>query len=250
MQKEFYVNDDGINLHCKLDKPDNTDKCPLLLMFHGLTGHMEEDHIVGTCKAVNAIGIATLRAEMYGHGKSGGKYEDHTLLKWIGNGLKIIEYAKSLDFVTDLYISGHSQGGLLTILLAGMKPDVFKAVIPLSPALVIVDGARKGQLLSMVFDPDHIPETLGKGERRIKGNYLASAQLLHPEEMMHKYHGPVLIVHGDNDLAVEIRYSIEASKEYDNCTLVTVKDADHCFDGHLNELFKAVTDFLKALNKG
>ena len=247
MTKEFFLKDDGIRLHCKLDKPDNTEKCPLLLMFHGLTGHMEEEHIAGTCKAVNEIGIATLRAEMYGHGQSEGAFEDHTLLKWISNALRVIEYAETLDFVTEYYISGHSQGGLLTILLAGLKPDLFKAVLPLSPALVIIDGARKGNLLGLPFDPDHLPEKLTLGDKTLKGNYLATAQLLHPEEMMHKYHGPVLIVHGDADLAVPIQYSIDASKEYDNCTLVTVPNADHCFIGHLDELFTAVTCFLKQL---
>ena len=245
MLKEFYLDDDGIRLHCKLDKPDHLEKCPLLLMFHGLTGHMEEEHVRGTCEAINQIGIATLRAEMYGHGKSDGKFEDHTLLKWITNGLKVIEYGRSLDFVTDYYISGHSQGGLLTILLAGLKPDAFKAVIPLSPALVIIDSVRKGNFLGRSFDPDHIPEKLSLKTKTVNGNYLATAQLLHPEEMMHKYHGPVLIVHGDVDTAVPISYSIEAAKEYDNCTLVTIENADHCFHGHLSELYQAVTDFLK-----
>ncbi len=248
MRKELYLDDDGIRLHCKLDRPENTGKCPILLMFHGLTGHMEEEHIAGLCTVVNEMGIATLRAEMYGHGKSDGDFADHTLLKWIGNGLKVIEYAQSLDFVTDFYISGHSQGGLLTILLAGLKPDLFKAVLPLSPALVITDGARKGNLLGMLFDPEHIPEKISMGDRILKGSYIATAQLLHPEEMMHKYHGTVLIVHGDKDMAVPISYSIEARKEYDRCTLVTVPHADHCFVGHLDELFDAVRNFLKQLD--
>ncbi|MBQ1476562.1 MAG: alpha/beta hydrolase [Erysipelotrichaceae bacterium] len=248
MMKEFYLNDDGIALHCKLDKPEDTDRCPLLLMFHGLTGHMEEDHIAGLCEAVNKLGIATLRAELYGHGKSGGAFEDHTLLKWINNALTVIEYAQSLDFVTEYYVSGHSQGGLLTILLSGLKNDLFKAVIPLSPALVITEGARKGSLLGLPFDPEHIPEKIVMGDRVLKGNYFATAQLLHPEEMMERYHGPVLIVHGDEDEAVPFSCSIDAIKHYEHGKLVAVAHADHCFTGHLEELFQAVTDFLKELD--
>ncbi|MBR0137364.1 MAG: alpha/beta hydrolase, partial [Erysipelotrichaceae bacterium] len=114
--QEFYINDDGIRLHAKLDKPEKPEKCPLCLMIHGFTGHMEEPHILAACKTLNEEGIATLRVEMYGHGKSNGKFEDHNLFKWINNALAAVDYAKKLEWVTDLMISGHSQGGLLTIL--------------------------------------------------------------------------------------------------------------------------------------
>ena len=110
--KEFYINSDGIRLHAKLEMPENFNgKCPLAIIIHGLTGHMEEEHIVGVAKVMNEVGIAALRVEMYGHGKSEGKFEEHTLLKWINNALDVVDYAKKLDFVTDLYICGHSQGG-------------------------------------------------------------------------------------------------------------------------------------------
>ncbi len=113
--KEFYIADDGIQLHAKLDVPEKKEKCPLVIVFHGLTGNMEERHITAVSSAMNEIGFATLRVELYGHGKSGGAFEQHNLMKWINNAMTVTDYAKTLDFVTDLYICGHSQGGLLTI---------------------------------------------------------------------------------------------------------------------------------------
>ena len=41
-------------------------------------------------KAMNDAGVCVLRAEMYGHGKSGGRFHDHTLYKWITNFLKML----------------------------------------------------------------------------------------------------------------------------------------------------------------
>ena len=82
--KEFYINDDGIRLHAKLDMPkEEKEKYPLVIIIHGFTGHMEERHIVAVQQTLNNAGYATLRAEMYGHGKSDGQFKDHTLLKWI-----------------------------------------------------------------------------------------------------------------------------------------------------------------------
>ena len=176
--KEFYITDDGIQLHAKLDMPEEKEKCPLVIVFHGLTGNMEERHITAVSSAMNEIGFATLRVELYGHGKSGGAFEQHNLMKWINNAMTVTDYAKTLDFVTDLYICGHSQGGLLTMLAAGMRADDFKAAIPLSPAIVIPDGARKGNLLGQPFDPEHVPDMLEWGDRHLSGNYIRTAQLL------------------------------------------------------------------------
>ena len=155
--KEFYIDCDGIRLHSKLEKPEGLDKCPLCILIHGFTGQMEEDHLLAVQDAMVSCGVAVLRVEMYGHGKSDGEFKNHTLYKWIANALAVVKYAKKLNFVTDLYLSGHSQGGLLTILVGGMCNDDFKAIIPLSPALCIPVDARKGSMLGAEFDPIHIP---------------------------------------------------------------------------------------------
>ena len=115
--QEFFINSDGIQIHAKLDMPQgNPERCPLCIVQHGLTGHMEEVHIVAVAAALREVGVATLRVEMYGHGQSGGSFGRHTLLKWVDNMLDVIDYAKGLPFVTDLYLCGHSQGGLLTMI--------------------------------------------------------------------------------------------------------------------------------------
>ena len=107
--EEFYINSDGIRLHAKLDRTTGTDRGPLCILIHGFTGHMEEDHIITAKDAMLDSGVSVLRVEMYGHGKSDGEFRDHTLYKWVTNALAVISYAKTLDWVTDLYLSGHSQ---------------------------------------------------------------------------------------------------------------------------------------------
>ena len=132
--REFYIDSDGIRLHAKLDYPEGVEKGPLCILIPGFTGHMEEDHIITAQKAINDAGIIVLRVEMYGHGGSDGVFRNHTLYKWVTNALSVVSYAKNLEFVTDLYLCGHSQGGLLTMLVGGMCADDFKAILPLSPS--------------------------------------------------------------------------------------------------------------------
>ena len=74
--REYCLQDDGISIHAKLDFPQDREdkKLPLLILIHGFTGHMEEEHLLAVVRAANEAGFAVLRAEMYGHGESGGSF--------------------------------------------------------------------------------------------------------------------------------------------------------------------------------
>ncbi len=241
------IMDDGIRLNAQLDMPVPSEgKHPLVIVIHGFTGHMEERHIVAVSQTLNEIGFATLRVDMYGHGKSGGRFEDHTLYKWLSNALTVIDYARSLDQVTDLYLCGHSQGGMTVMLAGAMKHDVIKGIIPLSPAWMIPEEARKGTLLGQVFDPDHIPEVLPAwGDRGLNGNYVRVAQTIHVEDAIDRYDGPVLIVHGDEDEAVPVAYGVKAAERYKNCDLKLIPGDTHCYDHHLDQVLDAVRDWMR-----
>lgn len=244
--REFYIDSDGIRVHAKLDFPQEVaDKYPLVIVIHGFTGHMEERHIVAVAQAMNAVGYATLRVEMYGHGGSDGAFADHTLYKWLNNALSVVDYARSLDWVSDLYLCGHSQGGLLTILVGAMEQDVFKAIIPMSPAIMIPECARDGSMLGGMFDPAHIPDVIEMGEgRTLKGNYMRVAQTIDAWAAVDRYQGPVLLIHGDADEAVPIEYSRKAAARYQNAELVVIPGDDHCYDHHLEQVTAAIQEYL------
>ena len=241
--EEFYIDCDGIRLHAKLDKPEGADRCPLCILIHGFTGNMEEEHLTMTQKAMNDAGVAVLRAEMYGHGGSDGEFRTHTLYKWVTNALAVTAYAKKLDFVTDLYLCGHSQGGLLTMLVGGMCADDFKAIIPMSPAWMIPECARQGTLLGTDFDPQHIPDVLQTWEHTLDGDYIRVAQTIHVEDEIARYNGPVLIVHGASDSVVPYDYVEKATAMYKNAKLIAIAGADHCYGGYLDELYTAIYEF-------
>ena len=245
----MFITDDGIKLNAKLDMPTNgATKCPLCLVFHGFTGHIEEDHILAVSKGLNEVGVATLRVDLYGHGNSDGEFKNHTLYKWLTNAMAVMDYARTLDFVTDIYMCGHSQGGLAVTLAAAMERDVIKALIPLSPAYVIIEGAKQGELLGQPFDPENIPDMLQSWDgRELSGNYIRVAQSIDLDAAIKKYTGPVLIVHGDADEAVPVEYGIEASKKFANCTLKLIPGDTHCYDYHLDQAVEAVQEFVKGL---
>ena len=246
--QELYIRDDGIRLHIKINFPQaERAKYPLVIFVHGFTGHMEEPHILGINDTFLSCGYATLRPEMYGHGQSEGLFEDHTLFKWISNILTVIDYAKSLDFVSDLYLCGHSQGGLLTVLAAGMCPQDLKAIIPLSPALMIPEEARRGTLLGENYDPENIPEYLYSEDWRLHRDYIVTAQCLYVGPSIRRYPGPVLLIHGNADASVPYEVSVDAAEKFRQCQLCIIEGDDHCYDFHLDQVQDAVASFMTSL---
>lgn len=247
--KEFYIDDDGIKLHAKLDMPEgytDGEKCPLAIVIHGLTGHMEERHIEAVAKTFTELGIAALRVEMYGHGKSSGNFKDHNLFKWLNNAMTVVNYVKTLDFVTDVYVAGHSQGGLTSLLLAGMHPELFRAALLLSPAIMIQEGAKSGHMFNTVFDPCDIPDEVYVSDtEKVKGDYVRAAQLLDVDGAVTRYKKPVLIVHGDEDEAIPCSYARELAPKYKDSKLVIVRGEDHCYDFHLDQVLDAIKLFMR-----
>ena len=244
--REFYIDHDGVKLHVKMDFPEKeAEKYPLLILQHGFTGHMEEPHIIAIARAANEIGFISMRTELYGHGKSGGSFRNHTIPKWVSEMLTIIDYARGLDYVDSIYLAGHSQGGLAAVLVGALKRDVLKGLLPLSPAIVIRDAAVEGNMFSGHFDPEHIPEEIDMGNDGVLGgNYFRTAQMLPVEASAQKYAGPVLIVHGDMDEAVPVSYAYDLAKQYANAQLAIIEGDTHCYDKKLDEVTGAVKKFL------
>lgn len=263
-QREFYIYDDGIKIHMKMnfpalfdekEKSDSTSACgsgnkyPMLIVIHGFTGHMEEDHILAVSRTANEAGFVSLRAEMYGHGGSGGEFRNHTLFKWISNAMAVIDYARQLSFVSDLYLCGHSQGGLLTMLVGAMEQERLRAILPLSPAWMIPETARRGEILGLQFDPDYPPEEVDTDKGMPLGNnYIRTAQMIDVEPAIRRFKKPVFLVHGSADLSVPLHYSELAKSMYDDARLVVIPDDTHCYDYHLDLVTAAVKSFLEEMN--
>lgn len=250
--KEFFIENEGRKIHCKLEFPltmkREEDKCPLMIWVPGFTGHIEEPHMVGIAAHVVSLGYAVLRVELYGHGKSEGEFKNHTIIKWIDQMLAVMDYAVKLPFVTDLYLAGHSQAGLMTILVGAMEQDRVKAILPMSPAIVIKDAGNAGEIFGRRFDSYNIPEKIDLWDgRELGGNYFRVSKFLPIEECIRSFEKPVLLVHGDEDEAVPVKYAYEAAKLYKNCTLRIIEGDDHCYGRHLDKACAAVEEFLKTV---
>ena len=123
--------------------------------------------------------------------------------------------------------------------------EAISRIIPMSPATVIPEGCRRGTMLGMPFDPDHIPKDFQVKEGLVLGgNYVRVAQTIHVEEAIARYRGPVCLIHGSADEAIPLRCSVEAQKAYADAHLTVIPDDTHCYEHHLDMAVEAVKQWM------
>ncbi len=232
MREQGFIMDDGIRLSAVLERP-REGRCPLVIFLHGFTSTKDRPHNVASCEAMREAGFATLRMDLYGHGESGGTFAKHTLYKWISNTMAAIDRARSFDWAEEIWLSGHSQGGLTAALAAAMEPDHVRGLILRAPAFMIPACARAGEMLGCGFDPEAVPDEVKviKG-LTLEGAYIRVAQTIRAEDAMDRFRGPVLILHGDEDDTVPVEDSREAARRYARCRLAVIPGETHHFDRH------------------
>lgn len=240
----MFIQDDGIQLSAVLEKPAGVERSPLGIQLHGFTSAKDRPHNIQAASAMREAGIATLRFDLYGHGESGGTFRKHTLYKWISNTMAVIDAMREQGY-TELYLAGHSQGGLVAALVAGMEADRISGLILRAPAFMIPQAARDGNLLGYSFDPDHLPDNVSVfGNLDLDSNYLRVAQTIHVEDAVERYKGPVLILHGTEDDTVPVKDSQAMAKRYANCELAVIEGETHHFDRYPDQMREIIRGWL------
>lgn len=236
---------DGLTLRGDLEIPDQ-DSYDIVILMHGFTGNRNNEILTAVKNLLLENGIASVRFDFNGHGESEGLLEDMTVLNELGDGKAIIDYVKSLDHIKKIYILGHSQGGVVASMLAGYYPEVFEKVVLMAPAATLKDDALKGVCMDASYDPNHIPDKLNVRGDIIGGFYFRIAQILPIYETASRYTGPVMLIHGDNDLTVDCIASQRYHEVYQNSTLYLQKNADHRFiQPYTQEAAQVAVDFIK-----
>ena len=177
-------------------------------------------------------GAITMRN--FGHGSGGGGFgskSDGTMLE-----MSVLTEAEDLNaiithFQTDdrfscIFLWGASQGGFVSSYVAARRPEDVAAMVLEFPAFVLQDDA-KGRA-----NPDgSFPETESVMGITIGHRYGEDAVSFDIYDVIGQYKEDVLILHGDRDGIVPLRYSERAVDVYENAELVVMEGQNHGFLG-------------------
>ena len=258
-QKGEVVSIDGDHgrLKALIQKPELKpgEKCPMVIFCHGFNGTMNGPLFELVADTLQAHGIASIRFDFNGHGGSEGEFKDMTVPNEIEDAKKVVEYVRDLKYVSDLAIVGHSQGGVVASMTAGLLSEelgepAFTAVALMAPAAVLRDDAIRGNTMGKTYDPFDPGEYVELwGGLKLGGNYIRTAFSLPIYETAAKYQGPALIIHGNADRVVPYTYGERFHQIWPKSELVIQEYFDHGFSQNVYRTTDIVSEYLiKQLN--
>ena len=156
---EITIERDGLRLHGLLEGTDILENDTVAILMHGFKGDLgyDETKILPTlARVLNQAGLATLRFDFAGCGKSNGRLENMTVLGELLDGMKVIDFVRQKVKAKHIYLVGHSQGGVVASVLAAYYRDVIDKLVLLAPAATLKDDALQGTCQGSTYDPNHI----------------------------------------------------------------------------------------------
>ena len=210
----------------------------MVVIGHGLTGNMDREMCVYLATKLAEQGYPTLRFSYSGHGGSGGKFEEMTITKVVGDLQVIIDQfrgKRKLAFI------GHSMGAAVGALTAakGERIDVLISLAGMVHTLAFYEQEFSEQEAgnSVMWDEPDFPLSIAFKEdlTNIKSVIPAVQDL----------RIPWLLIHGAADDVVLPKDSLDLMKHLKGEKKhVSIEGSEHLFDGYLPAVFDAVNDWL------
>lgn len=238
IEKKFSCVRDGLTIRGLLFEPvDNSKanaagKLPVAIVSHMFMVNykltvkyarfLAERGYLSICYDFNGGGIFS---------KSDGKSVNMSVLTEVKDLEAVIDAALKHDKAdaSRLMLMGCSQGGFVSALVAAKHPGMVEKLVLFYPALSIPEDARNGQMLMAKFDPKNIPDVIKCGFMKLGKCYVTDVIEMDAFKEISAYEGPVLILHGTADTAVDCANSKKAAESYKNARLELIEGAGHGF---------------------
>ena len=254
------ANDAGIrgpqgNISYKICLPDGfdpaADRCPMVILMHGIFSSKDYNPMPAIAMGLAKAGVASIRFDFNGHGRSEGRIVDMTVEKEIADALAVCEYVRSLPYVTWIGFLGHSQGGVVASMTAGRLAargsDIPAKLVLVAPGSIIKEACQNGKFFDARFDPADPPESIScYGFLKLGREYLVTTQELDIFGTAAAYRGPVRIIHGTRDTIVPMWCSECYKTAYaGRAALKVVEGENHTISRRRSEVVRLVVEFFK-----
>ena len=227
-----------------------TDQCQMVILMHGIFSSKDFIPMPQLAKGLAKAGIASIRFDFDGHGKSDGRKQDMTIEKELADARAVWDYVQSLPYVNGVGLLGHSQGGVVASMAAGRLAAECTAplgVVLIAPGSVIKEACQGGKFFNARFDPKDPPEYIRCwGLYKLGREYLVTTQQLDIYGTAAAYQGPVLLLHGDRDGIVPMWCSERYLEAYGpHATLKVVEGENHTITRHRKQVVAHTVEFFK-----
>lgn len=226
------------------------DSCMMVILMHGIFASKDWPPMPVLARELARQGIASVRFDFNGHGKSEGKMEEMTIARELADARAVWEAVKALPYVSSVALLGHSQGGAVASMLAGELANEGEypvGLVLLAPGSIIKEATQAGRFFGKEFDPKNPPAYIKCfNTYKLGHDYLVQTQLLDIYGTAQQYQGPVCLIHGVEDGIVPLWCSEKYHEVYANSQLHVVKGENHMFIKKGRKVAKMVAEFLRS----
>ena len=245
-KQSLKIEGDHGKLAAVIQRPDGKKQYPMVMIFHGFTSQKDRPLLTALADKLEANGIASIRFDFNGHGESEGRLQDMTVLNEIEDAKKVYAYVRALPDVTSVSIAGHSQGGVVASMTAGLLgTDKVKSLVLMAPAAVLREDSIRGTLFGVKYDPLNPPEYIEiMGGKRIGREYMRTNRNIPIYETAMAYQGPACMIHGTGDTIAPYTYSIRYGYTYAQSEMHLLDGFDHSFTQDVGRVADIATAFI------
>lgn len=176
-------------------------------------------------------GQTFVRFDYSGHGRSGGKFEDGSLSRWLGDALAVLDRLTAGPVV----LVGSSMGGWLSLLAARERPERVAGLLLIAPAADFTE-----RLMWPGFTPDQQQRLMSEGRLELPSAYSPEPTVI-TREMIEDgrrhlvlndyfpFDGQVWIIAGgeDPDVPLDHVYALMAKLQSVETKSLVIADGDH-----------------------
>ena len=208
--------------------PEGDGPFPTVICAHGITGMCF--NFFDYANILSQNGYLVYAFDFCGgnyddNAQSDGEFIDMTINSEMADLKAVFEEVKTWDEVdTDnMFLMGHSQGGLVSSLVAGDIMDELQGLILIAPGYELVDMVR-----SKYPNRADIPEMFDMfGTFKVGQAYGQSLWDLNWQIVIERFTKPVLLLHGTKDSVIQYRYSVEASENFEDALIELFPNQGH-----------------------
>lgn len=243
--KDITIRHHNRNISGRLYLPQ-TNKCPMVILSHGFNG--SGDDFTEYAKVLVENGIGAFIFDFCGgslRSKSNLSTTEMTVFTEKEDLLAVIDFAEKQQNTDGVFLFGASMGGLVSALCAEECADKIQGMVLLYPALCVADDWNR-----RFPNVDEIPDVYNAWEVPLGKNFAKTLHGFNVFEHIGNYSGGVVILHGDNDAVVPLKYSEKANEIYTNSRMKIFQGEGHGFsDAGTKETIYILVNFIKEENK-
>jgi alpha-beta hydrolase superfamily lysophospholipase len=232
---------DGLHLAGTLVTPDGSPEHAVVLVHGGGVTREEGGFFTRLAAGLAAVGVASLRFDMRGHGESEGLQQELTLSAILNDIRVAIAYVREATGVTRLSLIGQSFGGGICGYYAAKRPQEVALLVLLCPQFNYkqrtidsrpywTDDYLSDDMARQLTEQGYIQFTPTLKHGRAIFNEVL---WLRPDTVLGEISAPTLVVHGTEDTLVPIESSRQAMTQFTaEHKLVEIEGAQHGFAVH------------------